>query len=104
MNVTTVLEGKIVLFIASAKMTEGEEGISTPAFMGNSPTISHSFLALSTQLVSSPSRDLKHGVSPNKFSSYCFRLMGIKRIKKQGEFKILLYNPSGGNLLKQSRI
>ena len=72
MNVTTVLEGKIVLFIASAKMTEGEESISTPAFMGNSPTISHSFLALSTQLVSSPSRDLKHGISPNKFSSYCF--------------------------------
>ena len=57
MNVTTVLEGKIVLFIASAKILEREEIISPFSFYGQLPTISHTLLALSTQLASSPSRE-----------------------------------------------
>ena len=34
MNVTTVLEEKIVLFIASAKILEQREASHHPAFMG----------------------------------------------------------------------
>ena len=55
MNVTTVLEGKIVLFIALGKILEREGSILPSSFYG--PAISHTFLALSTQLVSSPSRE-----------------------------------------------
>ena len=59
MNVATVIKGKIVLFIASAKIPgRSARGASHhPALMGNCPTISHTFLVLSTQLVSSPSRE-----------------------------------------------
>ena len=53
MNVTTALEEKIVLFITSAKIPEREGASHHPAFMGNCPAISHTFLALSSQLVSS---------------------------------------------------
>ena len=55
MNVTTALEGKIVLFTASAKTRSARGASHHPASMGNCPTISHTFLALSTQLVSSSS-------------------------------------------------
>ena len=58
MNVATVLEGKIVLFIGSAKIPEREGGAYPH------PTISHTILALSTQWVSSPLREQKRGVSP----------------------------------------
>ena len=64
MNVATVLEEKIVLFIASAKIPEREGAHHHSAFMGNCPTISHTILALFTQWVSSPSRESKRGVSP----------------------------------------
>ena len=37
MNVATVLEGKIVLFIGSAKIPEREEGISSSSFYGRLP-------------------------------------------------------------------
>ena len=37
MNVTTVLEGKIVLFIASAKIPDREGSISPSAFDGQLP-------------------------------------------------------------------
>ena len=57
MKVTTVLEGKVVLFIATAKIPEVRGATHHSAFMGNYPTISHTYLALSTQLVSSPSRE-----------------------------------------------
>ena len=57
MNVATVLEGKIVLLIASAKTPKREGACHRSAFMANCPTISHTFLALSTQLVSSPLRE-----------------------------------------------
>ena len=102
-----------------------------PAFIGNYLTISHTFLTLSTQwvssspsrkwrrevsprfhliafrgrvlaiptqLVSSPSREWRHGVS-SRFHLIFLCLMWIKRIKRQGEFKLLLCNSSGGNLL-----
>ena len=49
MKVTTVLEEQIVLFIASAKIPERRGTSHHPAFMGNCSTISHTFLALSTQ-------------------------------------------------------
>ena len=57
MKVTTVLEEQIVLFIASAKIPERRGTSHHPAFMGNCSTISHTFLALSKQWVSSPSRE-----------------------------------------------
>ena len=57
MNVTTVLEGKIVLFIASIKIRSARGASHYPAFMGNCQTISHTFLGLSTQLVSSLLRE-----------------------------------------------
>ena len=57
MNVATVLEGKIVLFIGSAKIPEREGAYHHPPFMDNCPTISNTILALSAQWVSSPSRE-----------------------------------------------
>ena len=35
-----------------------------PAFVGNWPTVIHTFLALSTHWMSSPSRQWRRGVSP----------------------------------------
>ena len=64
MKVTAVLEGKIVLFIASAKIRSARAASHHPAFTGNCPNISHIFLALYTQLVSSLSGEKKHGLSP----------------------------------------
>ena len=49
MNVATVLEGKIVLFIGSAKIPEREGAYHHPTFMGNCPAISNTILALSAQ-------------------------------------------------------
>ena len=57
--------------------------------MGNCPAISHMYLALSTQLVS--------GVN-SRFHIIILHLVRIKGNRKQVELKILLYNPSGGNL------
>ena len=51
------LEEKIVLLIDSAKIAEREGPSHHPSFMGNCPAISHRLLALSTQWMSSPSRD-----------------------------------------------
>ena len=42
---------------------EHREASHHPVFMGNRPTIIHTFLALSTQWMSSPSRKWGHGVS-----------------------------------------
>ena len=65
MNVTTVLEEKIVLFIASAKAGSARGASHHLVFMGNCRTISQTFLALSTQWVSSPpSRKWRCRVSP----------------------------------------
>ena len=62
MNVATVFEEKIVLFIASAKNSQRRGGggggaYRHSAFMGNCVTISHTILALFTQWMSSPSRE-----------------------------------------------
>ena len=57
MNVTAVLEGKIFLFIAWAKIRSTREASHYPAFMGNFLAISHTFLALTSQLMSSFSRE-----------------------------------------------
>ena len=54
--------------------------------------------------MSSPSREWRSGVSP-RFYLIVLCFVWIKRIRSQGEFKILLCSPSGGNLLlRQSRI
>ena len=75
-----------------------------PAFMGNCPTVSHAFLALPTQWIKSSSREWRRGVS-SRFHLIVLCLVWIKRIWRQGEFKILLCNASGRNLLiRQSRI
>ena len=57
MNVTTALEKQMALFISSAKIREHEGTSHHLAFMGKLSTISHTFLALATQWVSSPSRE-----------------------------------------------
>ena len=57
MKVTTALEKQMALFISSAKIREHEGTSHHLAFMGKLSTISHTFLALSTQWVSSPSRE-----------------------------------------------
>ena len=74
-----------------------------PAFNGNCPTISHTILALFTPWMSSSSSEQKRGISP-KFHLIVLCLVWIKRIWKQEEFKILLYNHNGGNFLRQSPI
>ena len=53
-----------VSYIAPAKILEREESISPFKFMGSCPTINHTFLALATQWMSSPSRKWELGVSP----------------------------------------
>ena len=98
MNVTTVLEEKIACLILQIKSRSARRASHHLAFMGNFPIISHTFLALSIQWISSPpSRKWKHGVS-SKFHLIVLCLAWIKRTRRQGEFKILLCNPSGGNL------
>ena len=66
MNVTTVLEEKIVLSNPSDKIPEHERRISRSSiYIGNCAIIGHRFLALSIQWTSSPpSRKWKRGVSP----------------------------------------
>ena len=54
------------------------------AFMGNCSTISRMYLALSIQLVS--------GVN-SRFHIIILHLVRIKRIRKQGELKILCITP-----------
>ena len=46
--------GVMFLVIAFAKILEREESISPCSFYGNCPTVSHTFLVLSTQWMSSP--------------------------------------------------
>ena len=67
-----------------------------PTFIGNCPIISHSFLALSTQWMSSPSRKWGCGVSP-RFHLIVFVFGVNKRIRRQGKSKIP--NTNGGTLL-----
>ena len=45
-NVTTALEEKIVLFIASAKFPQCEGASHHPAFKGNCPSISQTLVSL----------------------------------------------------------
>ena len=54
MNVTTVLEAKIVCLIFQLKTGSTIGASHHLAFMGNCPTISDTFLALPTQWESSP--------------------------------------------------
>ena len=75
-----------------------------PAFIDNCPTVRHTFLALSTQWMSSLSMVWRRGVSP-RFYLIVLCLVWINRIRRQDEFKILLCNTSVGNLLlRQSLI
>ena len=98
MNVTTVLEEKLVLFITSEKLV---------LFTGNCLTISHTFLALSTQwlvLLLQGNGDVES--SHNFIELFCiwceYRELGMEG---KGEWlRILLCNPIGGNLLWQSHI
>ena len=64
-----------------------------PVFMGNCPTIGHMFLALSTQWMSFPSRQWRHGVSP-RYHLIVLCLVWIKRIRRQGEFTPLVQTSS----------
>ena len=98
MNVTTVLEEKWFCLIRQLKSWSLRGASHHLAFMGNCPTISHTFLALFTQWVSSPpSRKWRRGVCP-RFYLIVLCLVKVKRIEK-GEFRILMCNPSGGNLV-----
>ena len=60
-----------MMCIASAKLLEQEGASHHPVFLGNCPTIGHTFLALSTQWMSFPSRKWRRGVSPR----YCLILL-----------------------------
>ena len=53
-SVGTLNSGRMVVHIDSAKLSQHEGASHHPAFMGNCPTISHTFLVLSTQWMSSP--------------------------------------------------
>ena len=80
--------------------SRSERGVSHHlAFMGNCPTISHIFFALSTQWMSSPSTEWGRGVSP-RFHIIAFVLVWIKRIKRHGE---LLWGEWGGLQVHQIR-
>ena len=67
-------------------------------YRNNCPTVSQRFLGIPIQWMSSSSREWRRGVSP-RFHLIVLCLVWIKRIRRQREFKILLCNPSGGNLL-----
>ena len=71
--------------------------------MDNCPAVSHTVLALSSQWMSFPSRVWRRGVSP-RFHLIVLCLVWIKRIRRQGEFKILLCNTNGGNLLHRQSL
>ena len=64
MNVKTAFEEKIFVFIASVKTLEHKGSNSPSRFYRQLPNMSHTFLALSTQWMSSPSRKWRRGVSP----------------------------------------
>ena len=51
-SVWALNSGRMVVHIDSTKMPEHEGASHHPAFMGNCPTISHTFLVLSTQWIS----------------------------------------------------
>ena len=103
MNVTTVLEEKMVLFNPSAKVLERERSISPSSFYGQLPDYqSHVFSLIYPVGKSLPSRKWRRGVSP-RFHLIVLYLVKVKRIRK-GEFRILVCNPSGGNLVFMSRM
>ena len=52
-----------------------------PDFMGNCPTVSQSFLALSTQWMNSPSREWRSEISPRFI---VLSLVWIKRLSRRG--------------------
>ena len=71
MNVTTVLEGKIVLFIASAKTPQRERGNSPSSFYGQLPEyLSHVFSLI--YLVGEFSINGVKMWGQSKILSYCF--------------------------------
>ena len=102
-NAKTVFEEKIAVFIASVKTLEQEGSISPSSFYRQLPNMSHTFLALSTQWMSSPSRKWRLGVS-SRFHLTVLCLVWVKRIRRQGEFRILSCNPNGGNLVIMTKI
>ena len=75
---TTVLEEKLFCLLLQRKSWSKRGASHHPAFMGNCPTISHTFSALSTQWVN---HVLLQWVLPQE-SVLC--LMWIKRIRKWG--------------------
>ena len=74
-----------------------------PGVMGSWPTISHTFLpCLPSGWVLLQGNEDLGSVKDFIFLYLC--LVWIRRIRTQEEFKILLCNPSGGNLLLRQRI
>ena len=71
--------------------------------MGSYPAVSHTLLALSAQWTNSPSRKWRRGVSP-RLHLVVLCLVWIKRIIRQGTFKILLCNRIGEKLLRVLRV
>ena len=63
-----LVEGSCILLRLKSRRVKG--GSHHPAFMGNYPTISHTFLVLSAQWMSSPNEMRTWGQS--KSSSFCF--------------------------------
>ena len=83
MNVATVLEGKIVLFIGSAKILEREGSISSSSFYGKLPDYeSHDFSLIYPVDEFSFKRVKTWGQC--KISSYCF-LFGVNQENEEAE-------------------
>ena len=109
MKVTTVLEGKIVLFIATAKIPEPEGSYSPFRFYGQLSDYESHVFGLIHPVGEFSFKGVKMWGQSEISSCPRFHLIvlyfvRIKRIRKQGELKILFYNPSGGNLLRHSCI
>ena len=64
------------------KSQSAREASHNSTFMGSHPTISHTFLALATRWMSSPSRKGKHGVVP-RLHLIVF-VFGVNQEKEEG--------------------
>ena len=91
-SVTTVSEEKKFCLILPIKYQRARGESHHLAFMDNCPIISYTFLALSIQWVSSPSRKWKQGVSL-KFHLIVLCLVWIKRTRRRGSLKFSCANP-----------
>ena len=89
----------LFIFIVLAKISKCKASISfissiiSSWFIGNCLIISHIFVALSTQWMSSPSRKWRREVSPRFHLIVFVCLVWIKKIRRQGESRLSYVTP-----------